>query len=138
MNRAALELALDPAHSKFVEGSEADRKRARDEWHRHRYIAQVMASDLEEIPRADITPLRFGVVEDTRTGFFYRPRRDGLVNVNFTNATAYYVRHSVARLSCSRDHPARRTAPSAKRDRPRASSGGKHTEAHDRAGATRP
>ena len=91
MNRAALELALDPAHSKFVEGSEADRKRARDEWHRHRYIAQVMASDLEEIPRADITPLRFGVVEDTRTGDFYRPRRDGLVDVNFTNATAYYV-----------------------------------------------
>ena len=90
-DRTALSALLDPADQRYVTGSPEDRKRARDEWHRHRYAAQVMRSDLEEIPRADLAPLRFGVVEDTRTGAFYRPRRDGLVDLEYANAIAYYV-----------------------------------------------
>lgn len=47
-------------------------------------------SDLEESPRT-VQPLRFGVVEDAKTGRFFRQRRDGLVDLQFTNATAYYI-----------------------------------------------
>ena len=81
---------LDPTDPRYVTGSPEDQKRARADWHRQRYIAQVMGSDLE-IPRADIAPLRFGVVEDTRTGTFYRRRRDQLPDLDYTSATAYYV-----------------------------------------------
>jgi hypothetical protein len=68
---------LDPADQRFVTGTEADRKRARDQWHQQRFTAQVTGSDMEEIRRADVAPLRFGVVEDTRTGAFYRRRVTG-------------------------------------------------------------
>jgi hypothetical protein len=89
-DRTALKTLLDRADPRYVTGSPEDRKRARDEWHRHKYIAEVMRSGLEEISRAEISPLRFGAVEDTRTGDFYRPRRDGLVDLNWTSAVAYY------------------------------------------------
>jgi hypothetical protein len=91
-DRTALSALLDTADPRHVTGSPEDRQRARDQWHRHRYTAQVMRSDLEEIPRKEIAPLRFGLVEDTSTGAFYRPRRDGLVDLEYmTNAVAYYV-----------------------------------------------
>ena len=87
-DRAALKALLDPADARYVTGSPEDRKRAAEEWHRHRYAAQVMRSDMEEIPRSEVAPFRFGVVR-TRTGSFYRPRRDGLVDLEHTNALAY-------------------------------------------------
>jgi hypothetical protein len=44
-----------------------------------------MRSGLEEIPRADIEPLRFGIVEDVRTGRLFRQRRDGLIDLDWTS-----------------------------------------------------
>ena len=73
---------LDPSDARFAIGTEEDRKRARAEWHRQRFIAQVMRSGLEEIPRSDVEPFKFGLVEDTRNGRFYRRRRDALVDLN--------------------------------------------------------
>src|SRR4029453_13996663 len=90
-DRTALNTLLDPPAPRYVTGSPEDRKRARDEWHRHKYIAEVMRSPLEEIPRADISHLPFGVAEDTRTGDFYPPRHDGVVDLNWTSAVAYYI-----------------------------------------------
>jgi hypothetical protein len=90
-DRSALKALLDPAHPRYVTGSPEEREQARREWQQHRFTAQVMASNLEEIPRAHLELHRFGVVEDDRTGTFYRPRRDGLIDLEFTNAVAYYV-----------------------------------------------
>jgi hypothetical protein len=86
-------MSLDPNDARFVVGTEADRKRAREDWHRQRFIAQVMGSGLQEIPRSHVEPFKFGLVEDTRNGRFYRCRRDALVDLNHTNATAFYVGH---------------------------------------------
>lgn len=71
-DRAAL---LDPNDARFVTGSGEDRKQARAEWHRQRFIAQVMRSALPEIPRSNLQPLRFGTLEDTTSGELYRARR---------------------------------------------------------------
>jgi hypothetical protein len=91
-DRAALTELLDPTSPRFITGSEADQKQARDEWRRNRYVAEVMRSDLEEIPRSNLKPLRYGTLEDTTTGTFYRPRRDGLTDLNdATGTVAYYV-----------------------------------------------
>jgi hypothetical protein len=90
-DRTALASLLDPEHPRYVTARQIDRKRARDEWHRHRFVAEVMRANLEEIPRADLEFLRFGTVEDIRTGDLYRLRRDGLVDLEYTNAVAYYV-----------------------------------------------
>jgi hypothetical protein len=90
-DRAALTAALDPSHPKYVTGSEEDRKQARAEWHRQRFIADVMRSNLPEIPRSDLKQLPFGQLEDTRNGTFYRPRRDGLIDLACTPAVGYYV-----------------------------------------------
>jgi hypothetical protein len=90
-DRTALKTLLDPADPRYVTGSPEDRKRARDEWHRHKFTAEVMSSGLPEIPRVDIALLRFGMVENTRNGDLYRVRRDGLIDLNWTSAIAYYV-----------------------------------------------
>ena len=51
-----------------------------------------MRSGLEEIPRSNLEPFRFGTLEDTTTGTFYQPRRDGLIDFNYVkNAIAFYV-----------------------------------------------
>ena len=91
MNLATIKGLLDPNHPRYVTGTEEDRKQARDEWHRTRYVARVMASSLPEIPRSDIEPLQFGRVEDVRSGTFYRVRRDSLADLDWTNAVAYYT-----------------------------------------------
>ena len=90
-DRAALKTLLDPTDPRYVTGSPENRKHARDEWHRARFAGQVMSSQLEEIPRAHITFLRFGQVEDTRTGTFYRRRRDQLPDLDHANAVAYFI-----------------------------------------------
>ena len=89
-DRTALTTLLDPSHPRSVTGSEEDRKQARAEWHQQRFTAEVMRSGLPEIPRADIAHQRFGVVEDTRNGTFFRARRDGLIDLHHTQAIAYY------------------------------------------------
>jgi transposase len=63
-DRAAMNTLLDPADPKYVTGSEEDRKQARAEWHRQRFIAEVMRSSLPEIPRSNLQPLRFGTLEE--------------------------------------------------------------------------
>ena len=50
MNLSTIKDMLDPNHARYVTGTPEDRERARREWHRQRFIAQVMRSDLEEIP----------------------------------------------------------------------------------------
>ena len=91
MNLTTIKDFLDPNHARYVTGTPEDRERARREWHRQRFIAQVMCSELEEIPRDDITPHRFGTVEDVRTGRLFRQRRDGLIDLDWTDANAYYM-----------------------------------------------
>ncbi len=91
MNLSTIRDFLDPGHARYATGTPEDRERARREWRQTRFTAQVMSSGMNEIPRSDIAPMRFGVVEDTRTGTFYRVRRDGLVDLDWTNATAYFV-----------------------------------------------
>ena len=91
-DRAALKVLLDPNDERFVTGSEADRKQAREEWHRQRFIADVMRSDLVEIPRSNLEPFRYRTLEDTTTGTFYQPRLDGLIDLNYNpGAVAYYI-----------------------------------------------
>ena len=91
-DRAIARLVLDPADARFVTGSEEERAKARAEWHRQRFISQVLGSDLEEIPRARLQPLRGPrLLEDTETGSFYVPRRDGLIDLDYVkSAVAYY------------------------------------------------
>jgi hypothetical protein len=89
-SRAALKALLDPTSSRYVEGTEEDRQRARAEWHRQRYIGQVMGSSLEEIPRSDLSFGRFGIVEHVPSGRLYRARRDGIIDLSFVDAAAYY------------------------------------------------
>ena len=124
-DRTALSALLDPADQRYVTGSPEDRKRARDEWHRHRYAAQVMRSDLEEIPRADLAPLRFGVVEDTRTGAFYRPGATDWSTWS-TRTRSPTTSTPPVRRSSSSDRPGRRTGPSSKHGRPHVRSAGPH------------
>ena len=93
-DRAAARMILDPADPKYVTGSEEERKEARQAWYRQRFTAQVMSrDDLEEIPRANLHPLRGPrLLEDTATGAFYVPRRDGLIDLDYIpDAVAYYV-----------------------------------------------
>ena len=91
MNISTITEFLDPSHERYATGTPEDRERARREWRQNRFTAQVMSSGMNEIPRSDIAALRFGVVEDTRTGTFYRVRRDGLIDLEWTNANAYFV-----------------------------------------------
>ena len=91
MNLSTIKDYLDPSHARYVTGTPEERERARREWHRQRFIAQVMRSDLEEIPRGDVQAHRFGTVEDTRTGRLFRQRRDGLIDLDWTDATHYYM-----------------------------------------------
>lgn len=91
-DRVALATLLDPSDPKYVTGSEEDRQQARAEWHRHRYIAEVMRSDLTEVPRSNLEPFRHRTLEDTTTGTFYQPRLDGLIDLNYIpDAIAYYI-----------------------------------------------
>jgi hypothetical protein len=90
-DRAQLAQLLDPASSIYVEGSEESRKEAREAWHRHRFVGQVMSSSLEELPRSDLSFGRFGIVEHVPTGRLFRLRRDGLIDLEFVpNAVAFY------------------------------------------------
>lgn len=86
-----LPAAIDPADRRFVEGSEEDRRRAREQWHRSRFEAEVMRSGLTEIPRANLRPVMRAMLEDDRDGTFYLPRRDQLVDITFTNAVAFFA-----------------------------------------------
>ena len=90
MNVSTFKDLLDPSHARYVTGTPEDRERARREWHRQRFIAQVMRSDLEEIPRDDIQPHRFGSSRTCDCRLF-RQRRDGLIDLDWTDATAYYM-----------------------------------------------
>lgn len=58
-----MDALLDPTAAVFVTGTEEDRKQARDDWHRQRFVRQVMSSNLPEIPRSSLTFHRFGIVE---------------------------------------------------------------------------
>ena len=91
-DRAAARMILDPADARYVTGSEEERTKARQEWLRARFTHQVMSSDLEEIPRANLRPLRGPrVLEDTETGDFYFVRLDGMIDMDFVkSAVAYY------------------------------------------------
>ena len=92
IDRAALTELLDPASPRFVTGSEDDKKQAREEWRRQRFIADVMRSDLTEIPRSNLEPFRYRTLEDTTTGTFYEPRLDGLIDLSYIPAAvAYYI-----------------------------------------------
>jgi hypothetical protein len=82
---------LNPTDPVFVVGSPQEQAQARAEWHRQRLIAQLMRADnVKEIPRADLRAFHAGVLEDTRTGEFYRPRRDGVIDLQYTQAVAYF------------------------------------------------
>lgn len=82
---------IDPADRRFVEGDEESRQRARQEWHRQRFAAQVERSELPQLGRADLTPHRFGIVEHVPSGRLYRVRRDELPDLEYANAIAYYL-----------------------------------------------
>jgi hypothetical protein len=91
-DRAAMKALLDPSDPRYVVGTEADRAKARDEWHAHRILAQLMRSDLEEVRRADLRPFRFGLLEHERTGRFYQRHRGALVELHYVpNAVAWFV-----------------------------------------------
>lgn len=82
---------LDPANPKFTVGSPEDRKKAVAQWRRDTFAAQVFRSTLEEIPASRLVPFWAGLVEDSTSGAFYRPRVDGLRDFNFAgNAVAYF------------------------------------------------
>lgn len=85
-------MILDPADHRLVVGSEEERKEARQEWLRARFTHQVMSSDLEELPRSRLQPLRGPrVLEDTESGDFYFVRLDGMIDMDFVkSAVAYY------------------------------------------------
>jgi hypothetical protein len=83
---------LDPSNPIYVTGTEEDRKRARDQWHRDRFVAQVRRSSLPELPRATLAFGRFGIVEDTTDGRLYRARRDEIGDLEYaTGVVAYYL-----------------------------------------------
>jgi hypothetical protein len=89
-DRASLATLLDPSNAVYVEGDEQSRKQARDAWHRHRYVGQVMSSSLEELPASTLKPRPFGILEG-EDGRLYRPRRDGLIDVSYVpTAIAYF------------------------------------------------
>ena len=82
----------DPTDPIFEVGSLEDREAARREWRLHRYIGEVMRSDLEEIPRSSLIFRRFGIVEDTTSSRLYRVRNDnGPVDLQYVpDAAAFY------------------------------------------------
>jgi hypothetical protein len=83
---------LDPSHPVFVTGTPQEQAQARVEWRRQRFTAQVMRSNLEEIPRSDLASIHTGLLEDVRDGTFYRPRRDEVADLDHTpSAVAYFV-----------------------------------------------
>jgi hypothetical protein len=91
-DRAAAKLLLDPSHPRFVTGSEADQAKARAQWRADRFLHQLMSSDLSEIPRSDLRPFRPGVLEDQRTGQFWKPHRGELVDLTYLpGAAAYFI-----------------------------------------------
>ena len=90
-DRAALTKLLDPASPRFVTGSEDDKKQAREEWRRQRFTADVMRSDLTEMPRSNLQPFRYRTLEDTTTGTFSQPRLDGLTDLDHADAIAYFL-----------------------------------------------
>jgi hypothetical protein len=89
-DRAALATLLDPNARAFVEGSEADIKQAREEWHRHRFVGQVMSSNLPEIPRSSLVFRRFRIVENAEDGRLYRLRLDA-TEVAIETAVAFFL-----------------------------------------------
>ena len=112
---AARDLAR-PRSPKVVTGSPEDRRQARDEWHRHRYTAEVMRS----------TWRRSRAQTSSRCGSGWSRTRDGHRSASaarrpdrlrFTNAVAYFV-DAAASPSCSSDRA--RTANRAELERKQA------------------
>ena len=70
-DRRFLGALRDPSDSVFVTGSQEEQATAREEWRRQRFIAELMKSNLPEIPRSR---LDFGrhTITDTATGDLYR------------------------------------------------------------------
>jgi hypothetical protein len=83
---------LHPSDPRFVTGTQEQIAELRREWYRQRFTAQVMRSNLEEIPRSDLASIHTGLLEDVRDGTFYRPRRDEVADLDHTpSAVAYFV-----------------------------------------------
>jgi hypothetical protein len=83
---------LHPSDPRFVTGTQEQIAEVRREWYRQRFAAQVMRSNLEEIPRSDLASIHTGLLEDVRDGTFYRPRRDEVADLDHTpSAVAYFV-----------------------------------------------
>ena len=85
---------IDLADHRFVEGTEESRRQAREEAAEQirLYQAQELAmrSQLREIPRSEITPLRFGMVETT-AGEFFVVIRGQVSDPQRSSAVAFYV-----------------------------------------------
>jgi hypothetical protein len=65
----------------------------RDELLRQQQLRIAHTSGWEEIPRAHIEHGRYGMVTDTRNGRIFGLVR-GLVDAQYTPATAYYIRET--------------------------------------------
>ena len=82
---------IDPADPRFVIGTDADQRRAREEFRRQQQIAAAMRSPLPEIPRSDLEFHRFGQIEDRASGNLYRAVRGDLVDPSHSTAIGYYL-----------------------------------------------
>ena len=84
-------MTLDPADPMFVVGSDADRRRAREEFRRQQQIAAAMRSPLPEFPRSDLAFGKHGQIEDRASGNLFRAVRGDLIDPQSSGAVGYYL-----------------------------------------------
>ena len=73
LRRDAGRPVTDPSDHRLFSGTIDDQRQARREYARHSRIRRIAKSGRDEIPRAELTPIRHGMLEHEATGNWYRP-----------------------------------------------------------------
>ena len=73
LRRDAGRPVTDPSDHRLFSGTIDDQRQARREYARHSRIRRIVKSGRDEIPRAELTPIRHGMLEHEATGNWYRP-----------------------------------------------------------------
>jgi hypothetical protein len=87
----SVHMTIDPSDARFVTGTAQERQLARAEYRRQLRIAIAMRSGLPEIPRSDLSFLKFGLIEDLASGNFYHAVRGELDDPKHSSAVGFYL-----------------------------------------------
>jgi hypothetical protein len=75
----------------LIEGGEPAQARARDELRREQRLRVAMSSGWPELPRSDLAPAHFGLLEHKPTGEFYSVSAGEQSGGTFDTAAAFYI-----------------------------------------------